>query len=133
MRGSPKRGFGRAPMSMDDHLGWSAAQSPPSGEPKPRGERAPGDTWVPRLGRFRFKVADTDLELDQVHQLNYRPFVREIPHHADNGTGRLVDKFHEWNTYFLALLDERVIGMISVHDRAPFSMESRLLDRSVIQ
>src|SRR5262245_51571652 len=93
---------------------------------------APGDQSVPRLGRFRFKVADTDDELEQVHRLNYRTFVREIPQHADNGTGRLVDKFHDWSTYFLALDGKRLVGMLSVHDRAPFSVEARMADPSVI-
>ncbi len=97
------------------------------------GPAAPGSLFIPRLGRHSFKRAETAEEMEQVHRLNYRTFVKEIPQHSDNGEGRLVDKFHEWNTYFLALLDERVIGMISVHDRAPFSVESRLSDRSLIQ
>ncbi len=94
--------------------------------------RAPGDQPVPHLGRFRFKVADTEEELEQVHRLNYRTFVQEITQHVDDGTGRLVDKFHEWSTYFLALDGARLVGMLSVHDRAPFSVEARLADPSVI-
>jgi hypothetical protein len=94
---------------------------------------APGSQFIPRLGRFTFKQAGTPEEIEQVHRLNYRTFVKEIQQHADTGEGRLVDKFHEWNTYFLSLLDDRVIGMISVHDHAPFSVESRLDDASVIR
>ena len=96
-------------------------------------ETTPGNQFIPRLGRFRFKRADRPEEFEQIHRLNYRTFVKEIQQHSDNGEGRLVDKFHEWNTYFLAMVDDRVIGMLSVHDRAPFSIESRLPDRSVIQ
>ena len=93
----------------------------------------PGNQFIPRLGRFLFKRADTPEEIEQVHRLNYRTFVKEIQQHADTGTGRLVDKFHEWNTYFLAILDDQVIGMLSVHDRAPFSVESRLPDPAMIR
>jgi hypothetical protein len=94
---------------------------------------APGSQFIPRLGRYSFKQAETPEEFEQVHRLNYRTFVKEIQQHADNGDGRLVDKFHEWNTYFLALIDDRMIGMLSVHDRPPFSVESRLQDRAVVQ
>ena len=93
----------------------------------------PGSQLIPRLGQFCFKRAETPAEMEQVHELNYRTFVKEIQQHADNGQGRLVDKFHEWNTYFLALLNGQVIGMLSVHDRAPFSVEARMPDRSLIQ
>jgi hypothetical protein len=93
----------------------------------------PGSQFIPRLGRFHFKAAETPEEMEQVHRLNYRTFVKEICQHDDNGQGRLVDKFHQWNTYFLALLDDRVIGMLSVHDHLPFSVESRLDDVSVIR
>jgi hypothetical protein len=85
------------------------------------------------VGRFHFKRAETATEIEQVHRLNYRTFVKEIQQHADNGQDRLVDKFHDWNIYFLAMLDDSVIGMISVHDRPPFSVASRLPDRSVIE
>src|SRR5260221_6963241 len=97
------------------------------------GPALPGNQLIPQLGRYHFKRAETLAEMEQVHRLNYRTFVKEIHQHPDNGEGRLVDKFHEWNTYFLALLDDRLIGMLSVHDRPPFSIESRLADRSVIQ
>jgi N-acyl amino acid synthase FeeM len=99
----------------------------------PVGKHVPGSLCIPRLGRFQFKRADTPEEMEQVHRLNYRTFVKEIQQHADTGEGRLVDKFHEWNTYFLAILDDRVIGMLSVHDRAPFSVESRLPDPAIIR
>src|SRR5262249_54058588 len=55
-----------------------------------------------------------------------RTFVGEIPQHPDPGGGRLVDKFHEKNTYLIALHRGRVVGMLSVHDRPPFSVAARL-------
>jgi aspartate aminotransferase-like enzyme/GNAT superfamily N-acetyltransferase len=44
----------------------------------------------------------------------------------------LVDKFHDKNTYFVAVRDGAVIGMLAVHDRAPFSIEDKLADPSVL-
>src|SRR5262249_4571828 len=70
---------------------------------------------------------------DQVHALNYRTFVGEIPQHADTGTGRLVDKFHHKNTYFIALEDKEVVGMVSVHGQPPFSIADRLPDPTVLE
>ena len=99
----------------------------------PHRRAVPGNQFIPRLGRYRFKRAETAEEMEQVHRLNYRTFVEEIQQHAENEQCRLVDKFHEWNTYFLAIVDDRMIGMISVHDRTPFSIESRLADPSVIR
>src|SRR5262245_58031259 len=93
----------------------------------------PGGQFIPRLGKYHFKAAETAEEMEQVHRLNYRTFVQEIQQHQDDGRGRLVDKFHEWNTYFLALVGDRLIGMLSVHDRAPFSVESRIDDPSKIR
>jgi hypothetical protein len=112
-------------MNRDDMSGLAEQRQQAGGDP--------GDEDVPTLGRFRFKVAETDAEREQVHQLNYRTFVREIPQHGDDGTGRLVDKFHDWSRYFLALDGERLVGMLSVHDRTPFSVESRLSDTSVVR
>src|SRR5262245_19075428 len=103
------------------------------GEPYKAVQAPFGDQCITQLGRYHFKMAQTEAEFEQVHRLNYRTFVREIPQHADTGAGRLVDKFHDWNTYFLALDGERLVGMLSVHDRAPFSVESRLDDPNLIR
>jgi aspartate aminotransferase-like enzyme len=92
-----------------------------------------GGGFVLRKGRYTFKLAETAEEFEQVHRLNYRTFVHEIPQHADNGEGRLVDKYHDRNIYFLALVGDRLVGMISLHDQPPFSIESRLADSSVIR
>jgi aspartate aminotransferase-like enzyme/N-acyl-L-homoserine lactone synthetase len=86
-----------------------------------------------RVGRYLFKRADTDDEIEQVHRLNYRTFVNEVRQHPDDGAGRLVDKFHHKNAYFVALRDGRVIGMISVHGQPPFSVASRLPDPSILE
>ena len=85
-----------------------------------------------RMGRYVFKRASEPAELDQLHRLNYETFVREVAQHADNGVGLLVDKFHDKNVYFVALQDDRVVGMISMHDTAPFSIADKLPDPAIL-
>lgn len=85
-----------------------------------------------QVGRYRFKRADAPAEFEQVHALNHATFVREIPQHADHGDHRLVDKFHEKNLYFIALRDEHVVGMLSAHDRPPFSVADRLPEPGIL-
>src|SRR5882724_7507555 len=84
------------------------------------------------VGRYVFKQAEAGPELEAVHRLNYRTFVREIPQHADPGTDRLVDKFHDRNVYFVALKDGRVVGMISAHGEPPFSVADLLVDQTLL-
>jgi aspartate aminotransferase-like enzyme len=85
------------------------------------------------VGPYVFKRAETSQEFEQIHCLNYRVFVSEIPQHEDPGTGRLIDKFHEKNAYFIVLRDGRLIAMVSAHDRPPFSIASRLSDPSILE
>ena len=86
-----------------------------------------------RVGPYRFKFADTAEELDQVHRLNFRTFVREIPQHADPGAdGRLVDKFHHKNRYLICLKDGRLVGMLAANGEPPFSIADRLPDPSIL-
>jgi aspartate aminotransferase-like enzyme/N-acyl-L-homoserine lactone synthetase len=86
-----------------------------------------------QAGGYVFKRAETSEELEQIHRLNYRTFVAEIPQHHDCGSGLLVDKFHVKNCYLIALENKRVIGMVSVHDQPPFSVADRLSDPSILQ
>jgi aspartate aminotransferase-like enzyme len=83
-------------------------------------------------GGYVFKRAETTEEFEQIHRLNYRTFVAEIPQHHDTGDGRLIDKFHAKNTYFIAIRQDQVVGMISVHDQPPFSVAERLPDPSIL-
>ncbi|HXG10980.1 MAG TPA: aminotransferase class V-fold PLP-dependent enzyme [Gemmataceae bacterium] len=85
-----------------------------------------------RVGEYIFKRAETEEEFEQIHRLNYRTFVNEIPQHTDPGNGRLVDKFHAKNAYFIALHGDRVVGMVSVHDQPPFSVAERLSDPAIL-
>jgi aspartate aminotransferase-like enzyme len=85
-----------------------------------------------QVGRYVFKCADAKHEFEQIHRLNYQTFVGEIPQHADNGAGLLVDKFHSKNAYFIVLKDERLIAMVGVHDQPPFSVADRLSDPAIL-
>jgi aspartate aminotransferase-like enzyme/GNAT superfamily N-acetyltransferase len=83
-------------------------------------------------GGWIVKQADTSSEFDQIHRLNYQTFAEELGQYVPDGSGRLVDRFHDRNTYFIALRDGRVVGMLAAQDRPPFSIESRLSDVSVL-
>ena len=75
-----------------------------------------------------FKVASEDWEFQQIHRLNYETFVQEIPQHEGNAEKSLVDKFHGENTYFICVRDGRLLGMVALRDRRPFSLDRKLED-----
>ena len=75
-----------------------------------------------------YKVASDPDELEQVHQLNYRTFVEEIPQHGANAERSLVDKFHADNVYIVAKRGDRVVGMMALRDQRPFSLDAKLDD-----
>ena len=79
-------------------------------------------------GRYQFKRASTADEFEQVFRLNHDVFASELAQHQSDGSGLLVDKFHDKNTYFLALHQGQVIGMLAVHDQPPFSVAGKLQD-----
>src|SRR5690242_10073321 len=84
-------------------------------------------------GSLTFKQADSGWAFEQIHRLNYRTFVEEIGQYAPDGSGVLVDRFHDKNKYFIAVQDGRVVGMLAVHDQPPFSVESRLPDPAILR
>ena len=75
---------------------------------------------------LQFKVAAADWEFEQIHQLNYKTFVEEIPQHQPCNSPRLVDKFHSENTYLICLCGNRVVGMIAARGRRPFSLDQKI-------
>lgn len=79
-------------------------------------------------GVLRFKIATEPEEFEQIHRMNYRTFVEEIPQHASNAEHRLVDKFHAENTYIICLNDGRLVGMMCVRAKRPFSLDHKLPD-----
>ncbi|HEX5220611.1 MAG TPA: aminotransferase class V-fold PLP-dependent enzyme [Verrucomicrobiae bacterium] len=75
-----------------------------------------------------FKFASEDWEIEQIHRLNYRTFVEEIPQHKASPTHRLVDKFHNENTYLICLHDQKLVGMLAARGNRPFSLDQKLPD-----
>lgn len=75
-----------------------------------------------------FKAASEDWEFEQIHRLNYRTFVEEIPQHQASPTHRLVDKFHAENTYLICLSEQKLAGMLAVRGNRPFSLDQKLPD-----
>lgn len=93
----------------------------------PTDPRGPG-----RPGHETFKRAETADEIEQVHRLNHAVFAVEVGQHEPDPSGRLVDKFHPKNTYYIALRRGEVAGMVAVHDLPPFSIADRLEDPGVL-
>lgn len=77
---------------------------------------------------LEFKIADNNSEFEQVHRLNYETFVEEIPQHERNEERKLVDKFHNENTYLICLHSEELLGMMAIRDNRPFSLDLKLGD-----
>ncbi|MGA2544443.1 MAG: aminotransferase class V-fold PLP-dependent enzyme [Verrucomicrobiota bacterium] len=75
---------------------------------------------------LQFKIATEEWEFEQIHELNYRTFVEEIPQHQPAEQPRLVDKFHEENTYLICVAGNRVVGMLAARGRRPFSLDQKL-------
>ena len=82
------------------------------------------------LDGFAFKVADQPWEFEAIHALNYSTFVQEIPQHSSNHQRKLVDKYHEENTYVICVNDneQRLAGMVACRDKRPFSLDEKLGD-----
>jgi aspartate aminotransferase-like enzyme/GNAT superfamily N-acetyltransferase len=75
-----------------------------------------------------YKIATTEAEFEAIHRLNYRTFVEEIPQHPPNAQRRLVDRFHDENTYAVALDGDELVGMIAGRAQRPFSLDGKLAD-----
>ena len=75
---------------------------------------------------LRFKIASEPWEFEQIHRLNYRTFVEEIPQHQPNPVRTLVDKFHDHNTYVICVRHREVVGMIAFRGERPFSLDAKL-------
>ena len=76
--------------------------------------------------QLTFKVAEHDSEFDQIHRLNYQAFVKEIPQHTPDPSQILIDKFHDENTYIICLNGDKILGMLAMRSRRPFSLDQKL-------
>jgi len=72
------------------------------------------------------KIATTAAEFDEIAALNYETFVEEIPQHETNTERRLVDRFHNENTYVVVYKEQQLIGMLAFRDKRPFSVDSKV-------
>ncbi len=76
---------------------------------------------------YHYTIA-TEAHAAQIHALNHATFAGEIPQHAPTPDGRLVDRFHDENTYLVALDGETVAGMMALRHARPFSLDAKLPD-----
>ena len=84
------------------------------------------------MAELQFKEARTLREFEQIHRLNHQVFAEEIRQHSQTLDGRLVDRYHHANRYFIALCHGELAGMISVHPGPQFSVSSRLPDPALL-
>ena len=75
---------------------------------------------------YIFKVATEDWEFERIFELNHATFTEEVPQHESNSSRRLIDRFHDQNTYFICLKGSDLIGMVALRDRRPFSLDQKL-------
>lgn len=73
-----------------------------------------------------YKIASEESEFEKIHRLNYRTFVEDLPQHPRNREKRLVDKFHNENTYIICLSGDSLAGMVAIRDKRPFSLDEKL-------
>lgn len=76
--------------------------------------------------QVRFKVAGEAEEFEQVFRLAYETFVEEIPQHPPNAERRHVDRFHDENTYVIALDGDELVGMCAIRGERPFSLDLKV-------
>jgi N-acyl-L-homoserine lactone synthetase len=83
--------------------------------------------------RYRFKKAETEDEFENIFHLNHTVFAGELEQYPTQASERIVDKFHDKNHYVIALLEEAIVGMISLHDQPPFSVAGKLADPTILE
>lgn len=79
-------------------------------------------------GTLRYKIAEGLAEFEAIHRLNHRTFAQEIPQHTAVASGRLIDRFHDENTYVVCLDGPDVVGMVAGRAQRPFSLDHKVDD-----
>lgn len=82
--------------------------------------------------RYEFKIAETLEEYDQIRRLNHRIFAEEVRQHESTANGLLIDSREAISRFFVALYENRVVGMVCTCAQRPFSVEKRLSDTAVL-
>lgn len=77
-------------------------------------------------------IAETEDEFNQIHKLNYETFVEEIGQHNSNPSKKLVDVFNNENIYYIAKINNELVGMIALRDKRPFSLDKKIDDLDLI-
>ena len=85
-----------------------------------------GNRAVEPAPALTFKIASEDWEIEQIHRLNYKTFVQEIPQHERNASQSLIDRFHDENTYIICLRGDKLLGMVAARAKRPFSLDHKL-------
>jgi len=67
-------------------------------------------------------------EFDKIYKLNHEIFAEEIPQHEKKADGKLIDAFHEKNTYIVAVDGEELVGMVCYNPIRPFSLDKKMED-----
>lgn len=78
--------------------------------------------------RIDYRIARTDTEFEQIFRLNHATFTVELPQHAPQPDGRLIDRFHAQNTYVIGCAAGRVVAMIAFRAERPFSLDAKVPD-----
>ncbi|TDH24606.1 GNAT family N-acetyltransferase [Segetibacter sp. 3557_3] len=78
-----------------------------------------------QTGSITVKIASQE-EFEKIHELNHQTFAIEIPQHEKRPDGKLIDVFHEKNTYIVALEGDELVGMICYNPIRPFSLDKKL-------
>ncbi|MEI5892186.1 aminotransferase class V-fold PLP-dependent enzyme [Bacillus cereus] len=73
-----------------------------------------------------YKVADQAWEFESIHKLNYKTFVEEIPQHEETKERVRIDRFHEENTYLICLDNDKLVGMVALRGKRPFSLDYKI-------
>jgi aspartate aminotransferase-like enzyme/GNAT superfamily N-acetyltransferase len=81
---------------------------------------------VNEQSQLTFRIAKEGWEFEQIHRLNYQTFVEELPQHEPSPERRLVDQFHDRNTYVVCLKGKKLAGMIAICGQRPFSLDQKL-------
>ena len=71
------------------------------------------------------KIAGQE-QFDKIYTLNHEVFAEEIPQHEKKKDGKLVDPFHEINTYIVALEGEELVGMVCYNSVRPLSLDKKM-------
>jgi GNAT superfamily N-acetyltransferase len=82
--------------------------------------------------RYTFRQAESEADFDSLRRLNHLIFAEELHQHAAREDRLLVDRMERRSRYWIALAGDEVVGMVSVHDEPPFSVEQRLSDPAVL-